>query len=130
MIEEFYGFTATPFGRDIPSSNLYCDNDRSELLNRFKYAVKRQLFAVLTGESGCGKTTLLRWLNDELANSGFLVIYLSDSQLTPRHFYKGILQQLGFEAKYFRGDAKNQLHREIEILKAVHNLCPARQTHE
>ena len=124
MIEEFYGFTAAPFSRDILSSKLYRDNDRDELLNRFKYAVKRQLFAVLTGESGCGKTTLLRRLNDELAGSGYHVIYLSDSRMTPRHFYKGMLEQLGFEAKYFRGDAKNQLHREIEILKAVNNLSP------
>jgi general secretion pathway protein A len=41
-------------------------------------------------------------------------LYLADSKLTPRHFYKGLLEQLGCEAKFYRGDAKRQLHREIE----------------
>jgi len=124
MFEDFYEFTAIPFSRNVPVQALYQDNDRDEHVNRLKYASKRQLFAVLSGESGSGKTTLLRRLKSELANTEYIVIYLSDSRLTPRHFYKGILEQLGFEAKYFCGDAKNQLHREIEIMKAVHNITP------
>jgi type II secretory pathway predicted ATPase ExeA len=124
VFEDFYGFAATPFSRDIPTAMLYKGNDSDEIITRLKYAAKRKLFAVLTGESGCGKTTVLRRFRDELVNTEFMVIYLSDSRLTPRHFYKGILEQLGFEAKYFRGDAKNQMHKEIEIMKAVHNLSP------
>jgi type II secretory pathway predicted ATPase ExeA len=124
VFEDFYEFTATPFSRGIPVPALYRDNDRDEHINRLKYAAKHQLFAVLSGESGCGKTTLLRRFHNELANTEYIVIYLSDSRLTPRHFYKGILEQLGFEAKYFRGDAKTQLHKEIEIMKAVHNISP------
>lgn len=122
MFESFYGFTATPFSRAISVDALYKDYERDELINRLKYAAKRQLFAVLTGESGSGKTTLLRRFNDEVSDSGHMIIYLSDSKLTPRHFYKGILEQLGFEAKYFRGDAKSQLHKEVEALKSVKHL--------
>lgn len=122
MFESFYGLKSTPFSRNIDVNSLYWDDERSEIQVRLQYAADRQLFAVLTGESGCGKTTLLRRFHDGVANSGHLVIYLSDSRLTPRHFYKGILEQLGFEAKYFRGDAKIQLHKEIEVLKAVQNL--------
>ena len=121
MFESFYSLSVTPFSRDISVDALYKDNECNELIDRLKYAALRQLFAILTGESGSGKTTLLRRFNNELANSGHVVIYLSDSRLTPRHFYKGILEQLGFEAKYFRGDAKSQLHKELEVLKTVNN---------
>jgi type II secretory pathway predicted ATPase ExeA len=51
-------------------------------------------------------------------------MYLADSKLTPRHFYKGLLEQLGCEAKFYRGDAKRQLHREIELMRGIHHLQP------
>jgi len=122
MFEEFYEFSSTPFGRNIPVSALYRDGDRDEHIERLKYAAKNQLFAIISGESGTGKTTILRMFKDEITADGYTVIYISDSKLTPRHFYKAVLEQLGFESKYFRGDAKRQLHKEIEILRAVHNV--------
>ncbi|MCL2791446.1 MAG: AAA family ATPase [Desulfobulbus sp.] len=124
MFEEFYGFLQTPFSRTIPTSNLYKGNDADELIERLKYAAQRQLFAVMTGDSGTGKTTTLRRFRDELANSEYTIMYLSDSKLSPRGFYKGLLEQLGIESSYDRGEAKRQLHREIEILKGVHGLIP------
>ena len=122
MFEEFYEFTATPFSRGLPVAALYKDGYRDEHVDRLKYAAKNQLFAVIFGESGTGKTTILRRFSDEITRDGYTVLYISDSKLTPRHFYKSMLEQLGFDAKYFRGDAKRQLHKEIEIMRAVHNV--------
>ena len=48
------------------------------------------------------------------------ILCLSDSKLTPRWFYKGMLDQLGLEARFYRGDAKRQLQKEIEIIRGVH----------
>jgi len=124
VFEDFYGFTQTPFSRTIPTDKLYRGNDSDELIERLKYAARRQLFAVMTGDSGTGKTTTLRRFHDELTNSQFRVLYLSDSKMTPRTFYKGILEQLGFEARHYRGEAKRQLHKEIEVMKGVHGLLP------
>jgi type II secretory pathway predicted ATPase ExeA len=124
MFEAFYGFTQTPFSRTIPTDKLYRGNDSDELIERLKYAAKRQLFAVMTGDSGTGKTTTLRRFHDELQNSQYQVLYLSDSRMTPLAFYKGILKQLGFEAKNYRSEAKRQLHKEIEIMKGIHGLLP------
>ena len=124
MFDAFYGFKATPFCRGIDACAIYRDPDRLEILKRLNYAANSRLFVVLTGDSGSGKTTLLRHFNSEISPSGFSVIYVSDHILTPRHFYKGILEQMGYEAKYHRGDALRQLHREVELLKAVHNISP------
>ena len=44
---------------------------------------------------------------------------LSDSKLTPRWFYKGLLDQLGLESRFYRGDSKRQLQQEIEIIRGV-----------
>ena len=64
MFEAFYGFKETPFNRTIPTNKLYRGNDSDELIERLKYAAQRQLFAVLTCDSGTGKTTTLRRFRD------------------------------------------------------------------
>jgi len=124
LFEAFYGLTKTPFSRDISTDHLYQSHILEEILGRLEYAAKRQLFAVVTGDCGTGKTTTIRKFKDILDASKFMVMYLADSKLTPQHFYKGLLEQLGCEAKFYRGDAKRQLHQEIELLQGIHHLQP------
>ena len=57
----------------------------------------RQMFAVVTADPGCGKSTLIRRFCSELPKENYIVLYLSDSKLTPRWFYKGMLDQPGLE---------------------------------
>ncbi|WP_134701802.1 ExeA family protein [Ammoniphilus sp. YIM 78166] len=124
MFESFYGLTRTPFVRDIPTGEMYESVMLDETLGRLEYAAERQLFAVITGDCGTGKTTTIRRFTETLDPARFKSLYLSDSKLTPRHFYKGLLEQLGCEAKFYRGDAKRQLHREIELMRGIHHLQP------
>ena len=122
MFESFYGFTHTPFSRNIPTDELYPAVMLEEMLGRLSYAAERQLFAVVTGDCGTGKTTTIRRFTDTLDVAQYRMLYLSDSKLTPRNFYKGMLEQLGCESKFYRGDAKRQLHREIELMRGIHHL--------
>lgn len=124
MFETFYELSRSPFSRDIPTQELYAADSLEETLGRLEYAAKRQWFAVVTGDSGTGKTTTIRRFADILDPTQFTVLYLSDSKLTPRHFYKGLLEQLGCESKFYRGDAKRQLHREIELMRGIQQLQP------
>jgi type II secretory pathway predicted ATPase ExeA len=124
MFEEFYNLSRTPFTRDIPTDQLYLSITLEETLSRLEYAAERQLFAVVTGDCGTGKTTTVRRFKESLDGAKFLVMYLADSKLTPRHFYKGLLEQLGCESKFYRGDAKRQLHHEIELMRGIQHLQP------
>ena len=124
MFEQFYGFGRPPFTRDISTEQLYKSTMMEEMVGRLLYAAERQLFTVVTGDCGVGKTTMLRCFISHLNTSRFSALYLADSKLTPRHFYKGLLEQLGCEAKFYRGDAKRQLHKEIELMRQSHDLLP------
>ena len=44
---------------------------------------------------------------------------ITDSNLTPRWFYKGLLDQLGLESRFYRGDSKRQLQQEIEVIRGI-----------
>lgn len=124
MFESFYGLSCSPFSRDVPTKELYESDILEETLGRLEFAAERQWFAVITGDCGTGKTTTIRRFTEVLDPSKYKVLYLSDSKLTPRHFYKGLLEQLGCESKFYRGDAKRQLHREIELMRGIHRLQP------
>jgi len=102
MYEEFYELDKTPFIRGLPTESLYMTDELEEILMRLKYVAQRQLFAVVTGDCGTGKTTLLRKFKNEIDSNHYKFLYISDSKLTPRNFYR-------------------QLHREIEIMKGVLN---------
>ena len=88
-------------------------------MGRLTYVADRQLFAVETADPGCGKSTLIRMFGERLAKDKYMLLYLSDSKLTPRWFYKGMLDQLGMESKFYRGDYKRQLQQAIEVIRGV-----------
>jgi type II secretory pathway predicted ATPase ExeA len=122
VYEDFFGFTNTPFTRALPSEALYRNGDFAELSKRLTHTARNQLFCVVIGDSGAGKTTLLRGFRDELSHSQYVTLYIADSKLTIRGFYKNLLEQLGFQSKGFVNDVKRQLHREIAIMKGVNGI--------
>jgi len=124
MFKAFYQFATAPFSRDIPVSRLYQTQGMKENVERLIYTAENNWFSILTGAPGCGKTTMLRLFVHKLSGSDYRTLYVSDSKLTPRIFYKVVLEQLGCEAKFYRCDAKRQLHREITMLQAVHRQKP------
>jgi len=119
MYEDFFEMSRSPFARDLPPDKLYESVHMVNALGRLAYAADRQLFAVVTADAGCGKSTLIRSFVSTLPKEDYLFLYLSDSKLTPRWFYKGLLDQLGIESRFYRGDAKRQLQKEVEILRGV-----------
>lgn len=121
MYEKFFDMEKTPFLNSIPTDSLYMSPMLDETLGRLNYAASNRLFALVTADVGCGKTTAIRKFADSLLPDEYQVLYLSDSKLTPRWFYKGLLEQLGIESKFYRGDARRQLHQQLEVIRGVWN---------
>jgi len=113
MFEPFFGFQKTPFQRDLPVAELFSTPAHEELISRLKYTVEKRFFSLITGEVGAGKSTALRRLDFMLNPNKYKVLYVSDSALTPRNFYGEILRQMDCEPKFYRGDAKRQMHKAI-----------------
>ena len=118
MFEGFFGMSHTPFVRDVPADQLYESAATADVLGRLTYAADRQLFAVLTADAGCGKSTIIRKFASSLNRDAYILLYLSDSKLTPSWLYKGMLRQLGIVPKFYRSEAKDQLQNEIRRIQA------------
>lgn len=119
MYEQFFGMANTPFARNVPPDKLYESPALHEALSRLKYAATGKLFAVVTADAGCGKSTLIRRFAASLPSDKYVLLYVSDSQLTPRNLYKSLLDQLGMETHVTRGEAKRQLLDAVERIQSV-----------
>ena len=131
MYKASFDMKQTPFVRNIPVGSMYESRSMKETICRLDHVAEHQLFCVVTGDSGTGKSTLIRKFVEQLPQQDYFSIYLSDSKLTPRWLYKGMLDPLGIEAKFYRGDAKRQLQKELEILLGVHRklVCILDEAH-
>jgi general secretion pathway protein A len=114
--EAFFGFTQTPFSRDIPVNQLLETAGCKELIGRLNYVARYRAFGVFTGDAGTGKTTAIRKFSQGLDSNSYRVLYLSDSALTPRNFYWETLHELGYEPRFYRGDAKRQFQKALAVL--------------
>ena len=128
----FFNMKNMPFVRSVPVSALYAPPEVLEALARLGYTAEKQQFAVVSGDSGVGKSTLIRKFEADLPKDQYILLYLSDSKLTPRWFYGGLLDQLGMEARFYRGDSKRLLQKEIELIRGIQHkkvVCVLDEAH-
>lgn len=97
MFTTHFGMDKTPFERDIASKSLYESKQFSEALARLMFSCQRRTMAVITGEVGTGKSTLLRMLSGRLDANNYFFTYIADSNLSPRNFYIRALSALAVD---------------------------------
>ncbi|KKM09092.1 ATPase AAA [Clostridiales bacterium PH28_bin88] len=113
MYEQFFGFSHTPFTKNINPVQLYPSMAQQELLARLYYMVEHRCFGLVIGEVGAGKSTTLRSLYEKLDPAKYLFIYLSDSSLNPRGFYRDLCRRMGLEPAFLKSDAKRQFQTAV-----------------
>jgi type II secretory pathway predicted ATPase ExeA len=110
MFEEYFGLKEKPFSKTPDPRFLYLSKSHEEALARLQYAVEEREMVLLTGEVGCGKTTLTRALMDEL-DENYNVALIINPRLSPTQFLRLI-------AKRFDIDSTSR-YRE-EIIEAIY----------
>jgi type II secretory pathway predicted ATPase ExeA len=96
MYLEHWGLQKTPFA-NVPSQDVfYRSPQHEEALRRLLYAIEnRKGVAMLTGEVGCGKTTVTKALNNHLSRDQFQFQTISNPALQPTDLIKAIILKLG-----------------------------------
>jgi type II secretory pathway predicted ATPase ExeA len=104
MYEAFYGLKEKPFSKTPDPRFLYQSRKHAEALARLQLAVEDQDIILLTGDIGCGKTTLSRALIDSLGEQYHPVLIINP-RLSPVQLLSVVALRLGMdeETKYKQG---------------------------
>jgi type II secretory pathway predicted ATPase ExeA len=96
MYLEYFGLSAQPFGLTPDSGFLFMSEPHSRAKAYMDYTVwNREGFVVITGEIGCGKTTLIQKLLSEL-DENVVVAKVFQTQLDEVEFLQAVLVEFGF----------------------------------
>jgi type II secretory pathway predicted ATPase ExeA len=94
-LKAHYGFTRTPFGRDLPPGMLHQDNRQREAVARITWCVAERGLGVVSGEVGAGKTVAVRAAIAGLEPARHTIIYLGNPDLGSLGIYTQITTALG-----------------------------------
>ncbi len=118
MYEAFYGFSEKPFSLLPDPGFLYLGERHQEALSLLEYGLMyRAGIILITGEIGCGKTTLIRHL---IKNQDIDMVV---GNITNTHHSFGELLKwvmLAFDLEYKGKDRVELYHDLIEYLKKQH----------
>ena len=112
--EAYWGLKEKPFENTPDPRFLFHPGDNGDVFHRLLYALKGSRgAAMLTGESGCGKTLMARALVQELNPDNIEVAFLTNPSWGPDDFLREVLYQLGEDT---------QLTSRSDILHRVHEV--------
>jgi type II secretory pathway predicted ATPase ExeA len=117
-----YGLTRPPFSKDIPASEMLQTEALQEARERLKAALEGRASAVLTGDSGCGKTCLLRALEEDLPQGRYRLHYVHNSTVNRRDFYRQLSIGMGLEPRATFAALFASVSQHIEEIASQHKL--------
>ncbi len=103
-----WGFTRTPFTKDLAPSMLHRHPGHAEAVARIAWCVDEAAIGVITGEVGAGKTVAVRAALADLDNSRHTVIYMGNPAIGARGLYTTIVYNLGQVPRVPRGRREPQ----------------------
>jgi type II secretory pathway predicted ATPase ExeA len=110
MYEKFYGLKERPFQLLPDPSFLFNSKAHSVALTMLRYSlISRQGFTVITGEVGCGKTTLINHLLDEM-EEGVTVGLINFTQSAYEDLAEWIMMSYGLD---YKGKGKAELYEDF-----------------
>lgn len=112
MYKEYYGLKEMPFNITPDPHFLFFSPSHQEAIQHLRYGIaEKKGFIVLTGEVGCGKTTLCRYLLDEIAGRPIETALILNPRLSETQLLQAILSELGVEhIKQARQECLEQLN--------------------
>ena len=94
LYQEYFGLDRPPFDKAVLDSELWLPSGKQDLVEDILDALRARESVLLYGESGVGKTCVLRVLRHRIGNDGFRLTYCHNAPLGRRDFYRQLCRAL------------------------------------
>ncbi|MFQ5961418.1 MAG: ExeA family protein [Candidatus Methylomirabilales bacterium] len=119
-----YGLAKEPFTKQVPVEELFDHTAAQAARGRLKAAIEGHASAVLSGESGTGKTFVFRALEAQLPQGHYRVTYIHNAHVNLRDFYRQLSAALGLEPRATPAALFRMVSHHIEELATTQRLRP------
>ena len=119
-----FAFTRFPFAANLEADELFASGARREAVARLKHLLELRGIGLLTGEVGCGKTTVCRHVTANLHPGLYRVYYVSLTTGNVLDMYKSIAWELGLPTERSRATAYRAIRAEVTRLVQESKLLP------
>ena len=116
MYQQHFGLTHFPFETTIHPDSLFASSTLGEVQARLKHLIELRAIGLITGESGCGKSTACRQLADGLHPGLYRLFYVTLTTGSVMDIYKTIAWELGLSDERNRAAAFRSIRTEITRL--------------
>lgn len=133
LLEEHFKLHHPPFPQSAETAALLHHQSLKDALERLRFAIDRDGIALLSAESGCGKSTVLGCLARDLDPTSHLVVYSAFSSLGAFGLLSTLVAKIGLRPRRFKGETAHELvahlrglpKRTVVILDEAHLLPDA-----
>jgi len=130
LIEDHFKLHRAPFPQTADVVALLQQASHKDALERLRFAIDRGGIALLTAESGCGKTTVLGSLGRELDPVKHMLVYTALSSLGPFSLLASLASRLAIRPRRTKGETAHELlshmraspRRVIVVIDEAHLL--------
>lgn len=119
-----FGLSRAAFTKELEAEELFTAPSHADAISRLRTAIEMKTSATLTGDSGVGKTCVLRALQRDLNPARFRVTYLHHANVSPRDFYRQLSMVLGLEPKAQPSAMFRQIQKHVEDLADEQKIHP------
>lgn len=119
-----FGFTGVPFRKNVHASRMFDSSSQRDLGHGLRLWLEVQGLALVTGNTGVGKSITVRRFAEELDDNRYKVIRLNQAPTTANGFLRSLNRSLGLAMRRHVADLFDQAREFLTTYADTHGPHP------